>query len=58
VVAGFSLIIAVLALFLQWALWKENIYVESVLGSALILARVGLANARSRNSNGKIALSE
>jgi drug/metabolite transporter (DMT)-like permease len=58
VVAGSSLIIPVLALFFGWALLKENIYIESVLGSALILAGVGLVNARSRRSSGTIALSE
>jgi drug/metabolite transporter (DMT)-like permease len=46
VVAGSSLIVPVLAMFFGWALLKENLYIESAAGSALILAGVGLVNTR------------
>jgi drug/metabolite transporter (DMT)-like permease len=46
VVAGSSLIVPVLAMFFGWALLNESLYIESVAGSALILAGVGLVNTR------------
>jgi drug/metabolite transporter (DMT)-like permease len=46
VVAGSSLIVPVLAMLFGWALLNESLYIESVAGSALILAGVGLVNTR------------
>jgi drug/metabolite transporter (DMT)-like permease len=58
VVAGSSLVIPLLAVFFGWALLKETIYIESAVGSTLILTGVGLVNKASRKTNRTIVLND
>lgn len=44
VVAGSSLVIPLLAVFFGWVLLNEGLYIESAVGSALVLVGVGLVN--------------
>jgi len=50
VIAGSSLVTPLVALLLGWLFLGENIRIESILGSALILAGVFLVNMRRRKN--------
>jgi len=49
VIAGSSFLVPVVALFLGWKFLGESLYLESTLGSVLVLLGVYLVNLRQRN---------